>query len=152
MDLAQTTLFATVSAGGIEALTQRGVPRSFPAGSILMTQGELGDTMYVILRGTARVQRTHPALAEPVVLADLSAGQVVGEMGVLDDDPRSATVIAIDDVEAVELTAADLTQVMLQFPDVANTLLRILSKRLRNTNELVELALLQSTKDGPPQS
>ncbi len=136
----------SVPLDGVSALAERGARKAFPAGSVLIHQGDIGNTMYVILAGTVRVQREHVSLAGPIVLADLTPGQVVGEMGVLDGDPRSATVIAVDDVETVELTAVDLTQVMLQFPEVANALLRTLSKRLRNTNELVELALQQEQK------
>ena len=140
-DLTYAALFAGVSLPGVQALADRGRPKAFAAGSILIRQGDIGETMYVILNGRVRVQREHAALAEPVLLAELDAGQVVGEMGLLDGEPRSATVIAIDEVEAVELTATDLTEVMLEHPDVATTLLKTLSRRVRSTDELVERAL-----------
>jgi CRP-like cAMP-binding protein len=71
-----------------------------------------------------------------LLLAQLGPGEIVGEMGVLDGAPRSATVIAIEDTEAVELGAPTVTETILQHPDVSLELLRMLSRRLRSTDEL----------------
>lgn len=140
-DLSQVEMFKALPLDGLSALAQQGQQRSFPAGAQLMAQGEVGETMYVILQGRVRVERSHPDLIEPLVLAELGPGEVVGEMGVLDDAPRSATVIAVEQTETLELTAPALAQTILRYPAVAGALLRLLSRRLRTTDELAaELA------------
>ena len=103
-----------------------------------MRQGEDADVMHVILSGRVRVERSAAAGSAPVVLADLGANDVVGEMGVLDGGPRTATVTALEETHTLELHRTLLTVVLVQYPDIAADLLRTLSLRLRSTNELVD--------------
>jgi CRP-like cAMP-binding protein len=71
-------------------------------------------------------------------LAELGAGDVIGEMGLLDNAPRSATVTALEDTETLELHATVMALVVMQYPQVAAALLRILSRRLRSADELAD--------------
>jgi len=119
-------------------LAEQGQPRTVRAGSQLMQQGDVGDSMYVIVKGRVRVERDHPQLTEPLVLAELGPGEVVGEMGLLDGEPRSASVTAIEETETVELSGTALAQMMLRFPEVSTRLLRTLSRHLQSTDELIE--------------
>ena len=139
--LTQVDLFAPLPPTGLTRLAQQGKARHFPAGSRLMHQGNVGDSLYIIVEGQVSVERSHPALLEPVQLAELGPGEVVGEMGLLDREPRTATVTAVKDTEALELDADTLEQTILEYPEVGTALLRVLSHRLRNTDELVERQL-----------
>ena len=136
--LAEANGFRDIPLDGLRRLAEQGQPRSFEAGAELMRQGEVGNAMYVILRGRVRVERSHPDLTEPLALAELGPGEVVGEMGLLDGSPRSATVTAVDETETVELSADVLGQVVVQYPDVSGALLRLLTRRLRSTDELAD--------------
>ena len=129
-------VFRQIPLDGLARLAERGHPRIFVMGSVLMRQGDPAETMYVILSGKVRVERSHPALIEPVVLADLGQGEVVGEMGLLDGEPRSATVTALEDTETLEMDAADLSYTVLRYPEVSMALLRTISRRLRSIDEL----------------
>ncbi|MBI2862805.1 MAG: cyclic nucleotide-binding domain-containing protein [Chloroflexi bacterium] len=135
-ELRKVSLFSSISLNGLSALESQGQPRAFPAGHELMRQGKPGQTMYVILKGRVRVERSHPDIQEPLVLSEMGQGEVVGEMALLDGEPRLATVTAIEDLETLEISADALTSTMLQFPDIAAALLHILSRRLRSTDEL----------------
>ena len=135
--LASVALFRSIPSDGLDALAERGRPRRFAKGDVLMRQGEPSDVLHVIQRGRVRVERVLPD--EPVViLAELDATEVVGEMGLLDNAPRSATVTAITDTETLELDASVVAAVIVQYPDVATALLRTLSRRLRSADELAE--------------
>ena len=103
-----------------------------------MRQGDVSDSLHIILQGRVRVARTHPQILRPVVLAELGPGEIVGEMGVLDQEPRSATVTALNAVETLELDAATLSQAIMDHPEAAAALLQVLSRRVRSTDELVE--------------
>ena len=123
---------------GLARLAEQGRPRGFPLGTQLMRQGEVSESLHIILAGRVRVTRAHPQILRPVVLAELGPGDVVGEMGVLDREPRSATVTALTAVETLEVDAPTLAQALLDYPGAATALLRLLSGRLRNTTELME--------------
>lgn len=102
-----------------------------------MQQGDPADVVHVITRGLVRIERIHPSLLEPLVLAELGPGEVVGEMGVLDGSPRSATATAAEPTDTVELSAALLKEILERFPQATAGLLRILTTRLRSTDELI---------------
>lgn len=123
---------------GLYQLLGQARKRTFGTGSDLMRQGDVSDCMYVIVRGRVRVERTHPALTVPLMLAELGRGEVVGEMGILDRRPRSATVKALEPTEALEVTAEAIAQALEQYPAASRGLLGLLTRRLRSTDELVE--------------
>lgn len=135
--LSQIPILATLPPDGLARLVEQGVRRSFSTGAALMRQGEPSACMHVILMGSVQVERTHPDLIEPVVLAELGAGEAVGEMGVLDGEPRSATVIALEETETMELSATQLADAVVRYPEVSAALLRTITRRLRSTDELV---------------
>jgi CRP/FNR family cyclic AMP-dependent transcriptional regulator len=136
--LSQVAILQALPVAGLARLAEQGRPRRFPPGSPLMRQGEVSESLHIILHGSVRVERAHPQLLRPVVLAELGPGDIVGEMGVLDQEPRSATVTALNSVETFELDAPTLAQVLLDHPAAAAALLHVLSRRLRNADELLE--------------
>ena len=79
--------------------------RHFEAGSVLMRQGDDSDCMHVIVSGQVRVEREEPRLGNPILLAELGPGEIVGELGVVLGAPRSATVTALEDTETMKLRA-----------------------------------------------
>jgi CRP/FNR family transcriptional regulator, cyclic AMP receptor protein len=131
-------LFRSASPEARRTLAERGRPRMFPAGEVLMRQGEQGDTMHVVLSGRVRVERTRPGETAPRLLAELGANDVVGEIGVLDGGPRTATVTALEETRTLELHRTLLAVVLIQHPDVASELLKTLSQRLRTTDEILD--------------
>ncbi len=139
--LRQVALFQALPRTGLVRLAERGQKRFFPAGSHLMRQGEVSDSLHVIVTGQVRVERSHAGLRRPVRLALLGPGEVVGEIGVLDKGPRTATVTAVEDTETMELDGTTLTQVILDYPHIATALLRVLSQRIRSTDQLLEREL-----------
>src|SRR5262245_28699678 len=92
--LAQVDAFKDLPPEGLAMLVALGQPRSFPAGSVLMRQGDPSESLYVVVSGRVKVEREVGGGQPPLQLAELGPGEVVGEMGVLDREPRSATVTA----------------------------------------------------------
>ncbi len=135
--LARVALFTELPESGLQMLAERGRPKHFAAGDVLMRQGDASDALHVITRGRVRVERDQ-AGETPLVLADLGPGDVIGEMGLLDGGPRSATVTATEDTETLELHATVMAVVVMQYPQVAAALLRTLSRRLRSADELAD--------------
>jgi CRP/FNR family transcriptional regulator, cyclic AMP receptor protein len=118
------------------------------SGQVLIEEGEAGDWMLLILEGTVdvtkRVMRHDAAgqatqeLLEVSRLAVVRAGASLGEMSMLDSEPRNARCTAIDQVQAAILTRAAISQLIQQHPAVSAKLLvkitQLLAQRLRNTS------------------
>lgn len=136
-----------LSLNGFARLAALGERAIFPEGVELMHQGDEPDCLYVILSGHVSVVREHPHLSTPIVLAQLGPGEVVGEMGLLDGEARSATVTALEDTVTVAIPGGVLSGFIAKHPDVYGSLSRVLSKRLRATNDLAAEAVGQGKRD-----
>jgi CRP-like cAMP-binding protein len=110
-----------------------------------MRQDDPSDCLHVIARGRVQVSRAIPkAGAEPALLTELGPGDVVGEMGVLDAAPRSATVTAVEPTDTICISADLISAIMLQYPRVSDALFQLMSERIRSTEELADCLLQKS--------
>jgi CRP-like cAMP-binding protein len=134
--LAEVDVFQDFTPEGLNRLASLGRPRMFRAGEALRCQGEDGGAMYVILRGRVRTERSHPDLSEPVAVLELGPGESVGELGVLDLAPWPATATALEETEALELSALLLAETMLRHPVPSVGLLSSLSRSVRTLEDL----------------
>ena len=129
--LARVDLFRGLDKKDLRLLAATCQERKYSAGSTLMKQGDTGVGLYVITSGKVRVTRAgNPDRAEEE-LDVVGAGSVLGEMALLDDLPRSATVTAIEDVTALLLPVWEFRTTLQSHPDIAIRLLGVLSRRLR---------------------
>lgn len=110
------------------------VPRSFQGGQAVFHEGDESDTCYVVRSGHVRAVREHTD-GRTLTLATLGPGDIFGELAIFDQERRSATVEALDDIEVVAILAGDMRRMLRQHPDIAVKLLAALSRRLRETNE-----------------
>ena len=118
-------------------LIRFGKTRRFAVGEALMTQGEPSLSVHFILEGQVRVERQRRSDEQPVQLAMLGSGEIVGEMGVMVDLPRSATVTAAMPTTTLELDTASFERAARAFPVLHRVLAKLLSERLRRTSERV---------------
>ena len=118
-----------------------GTVRSFAAGEALMTQGEPSVSIHFILEGQCRVERQRRSDERPVVLAHLGSGEIVGEMGVLIDLPRAATVIAAAPTRTLELDAPSFDRLARAYPILHRVIARLLSERLHASESPVGQSL-----------
>jgi CRP/FNR family transcriptional regulator, cyclic AMP receptor protein len=131
--LRRVSLFSELSPEELEKVARVAVPRSYPAGSIILREGDPGDTCYILRSGTARVVRQHPD-GRAITLTNLGSGEIFGELAMFGGEVRSATVEAVDDVRAVAILAGDLKRLLGEHPEIAVKLLGALAERLRETN------------------
>jgi len=135
--LKRVDLFSNLDKKELHALAQTCQERKYSAGSTVVSQGDTGVGLYVITAGTVRItQANNPDKAEKV-LGTESVGGVLGEMALLDDLPRSATISAVDDVTALLLPVWDFRATVQSHPDIALKLLAVLSRRLRKAEKRV---------------
>jgi CRP-like cAMP-binding protein len=134
--LAEVDVFQDFTPAGLERLTRLGRLRTVGTGEALCRQGAHGGAMYVILRGRVRTERAHPDLSEPVTVVELGPGESVGELGVLDLTPWPTTATALEETDALELSALLLAETLLRYPVPAIGLLSSLSRSLRSLDDL----------------
>jgi len=109
------------------------VYQTIPAGSVLARAGETAKTAFVVERGTLEARIIGPDGNE-VVLGVIGPGDWVGEMALLLDQPRSATVVALTDVEIQVFTRDNLAHVIAEHPTQTERLLKLMAGRLAEAN------------------
>jgi len=136
--LAEVPLFQGLDRPALEYLSQRLHPRQYRNGEVLFGQGDQGDGLYLIEQGTVRVYRV-TAAGKEITLALRGAGEFVGDMSLLDGLPRSASACAQGaDCHCGFLHKEDLQQLLRQQPEAALTMLKVLSRRLREAGDNLE--------------
>ena len=122
-------LFEEFPDEALEALAAASKMRSFEGNETIVEQGEPGDSMHVIRRGTVKVQIKREDGA-PLVLTTLGKGAHFGELAVIDPAPRSATVAAIEKTETIEVPGDALDEVLDAYPKAARRMLGVLARSL----------------------
>lgn len=119
--------------------------KSFTSGETVVEIGEPGRSLYVILAG--EVQVVYPSPNSDFELARLGPGDFFGEMALLNEKPRSATVRALSDLDVIVLDKEDFRRVVTATPGLAFTLLAALSVRIRNADEHISSLSDQAVRD-----
>lgn len=128
--LSSVGIFAGATVRELEKVCGLMTEVRLPAGRVLCTQGEDALEVFLVVEGEVAVSR------DRMPLGIVSAGGVVGELGVLDAKPRTATAVAITDVVTLVMTTGEFAQLLEELPVAATNLL---SLRAARTEELVAL-------------
>ena len=133
--LAHVPLFSDLDKKELQEIARSCQERKYNPGTILIKQGDTGVGLYVITKGRVHItQVTNPDKPEED-LGTAGPGEVLGEMALLDDLPRSATITAIDEVTALLLPVWEFRAAIRNHPDSALKLLSVLSRRLRKVEK-----------------
>lgn len=132
-----SVVFAAMNEAEVAELLAHARLQAIPARQMIFQAGEPGDSLYVLLDGKVKISLISQDGKE-AILSLMAAGEVFGEMSLLDGLPRSATVTALEDCRLMVIGRQDFLQFLRQHSDVALNLLAALSQRLRSTNNLVE--------------
>ncbi|MCX5743902.1 MAG: cyclic nucleotide-binding domain-containing protein [Proteobacteria bacterium] len=136
--LAQIDLFNGLGTTHLRRVVDIGVEEQYKTGATVFGEGAPGDKFYLIVEGAVRISRIVPGMGEEA-LAVLKAGNYFGEMSLIDDAPRSATVMCHEKCRLFVINRRDLEDLLFVDRDLAYELLwnwvRTLSRRLRATND-----------------
>ena len=140
--LKRVPLFSGLTDSQIERLAAGSVRRNFPKGRTIVAEGEPSQSLYVLLSGRAKVQRSDTEGKE-VILAVLGPGECFGEMSLIDDAPRSASVITLESSDFMSINKDSFKSMLFQSPEICMRIMKGLVKRLREADMKIEtLALL----------
>jgi CRP-like cAMP-binding protein len=144
IDLRAVPLFSSLSDDNLTSLARSVRKRHAQLGDVLCREGERGDEMYVILSGAVTLHKQ--ADGRPTELGRLESGAHFGEMALIGEAPRSATIVAVTDVDFLAIDRDTLMSVISAFPSVALQILRGYNERLADTTErLARLSVSQPT-------
>jgi CRP-like cAMP-binding protein len=132
--LADVALFSELGREELSHVADVTVARSFPAATTVFREGDNSNTCYIVRSGHARALREH-ADGRQITLATFGPGDIFGELALFDDERRSATIEAIDDLEVLAIAGRDMRRLMTQHGDIAVKLASALGRRLRAANE-----------------
>src|SRR5207248_10355813 len=137
--LARVDLFSGLRKKDLKDLATYCREGKFSPGSVLISQGEQGLGLFILTKGTVRITRKNTPDGAEEVLGTAGVGDVIGEMALLDDLPRSATVTAVDEVTVLSLPFWEFRRILRRIfssdPDVGLDLLAVLSRRLRKAEK-----------------
>jgi CRP-like cAMP-binding protein len=142
--LRQIPLFANIDTAKLKLLCFASERLTYTAGQILISQGDVGDAAYIIVDGEAEVLVGSPA--GPLKVAVLKRNDIVGEIAILCDVPRIATVQAASELVTLKITKDVFLRMLTDFPEMGLKIMRVLADRLAKTT-----AELQEARAGTPQ-
>ena len=132
--LGRVPVFETLGHDDLVRVSEVAVPRRFAPNQVIFREGDQSDTCYIVAGGHARALREHSD-GRTIALARFGPGDIFGELAMFDDERRSATVEAMDDLSAFAVMSADMRRLMREHPDIAVKLVTSLGRRLRAANE-----------------
>jgi len=140
--LKSVPLFVSFPDEQLRALATLVTRRSAPRGSLIMAAGDATESLYVVVSGRLKVMMGD-AEGKEVILSLIGPGEFFGEMGLIDDSPRSASVIAIEPCELLSLSRRDFKKCMTENFDMTMAVMKGLVRRLREADRKIgSLALL----------
>ncbi len=122
-----SSLFATLPLEELHHIALSMQEESVRQGAVVIKEGTRGDKMYIVVSGKLEVRKAGAEAA----IASLAERQVFGDMSLLDDEPRSASVVAVTEVHLLSLQRRDLERILRRYSSIAFTMMRLLSRRLR---------------------
>ena len=138
--LASISIFSGLGEQELEQLLSVTTTKRLAPRDVLFRKGDPGNQLYAVLKGRLKILATG-ADGKEVAFGIDGPGQVIGEIALMDSNPRSATVVAIDACELLTLHRRDLIPFLEKHPKVTIELAAILAARLRNLSEHTEDAL-----------
>lgn len=140
--LRNVPLFAVLPESQLNVLTSMVTRKTFSRGTTIITAGGPTDSLYIVISGRLKVMMSDDEGRE-VILAILGSNEFFGEMSLVDDSPRSASVVAIEACELLSLAKRDFNKCLEDNFEMAMTVMRGLVKRLREADQKIgSLALM----------
>lgn len=134
--LADIALFAGLTPAQLDWIAQRAHRREFEAGRNVMTIDQPGEAVYIILKGTVKI---HAEQGErDVIISILGAGDLLGEMSLIDSLGRSASAVTLENSLMLWVDKLSFNYMLDNFPPVARNLVKILSARVRLSDQLIQ--------------
>jgi len=140
--LRNVPLFADLSDKDLESVSKLAATRTYPKNTIIISEGDDSDSLYAVLSGKVKVYLSDDEGRE-IIINILSDGEYFGELALLDDSPRSASVMTLEETKLAVISKSAFEESLAKNPPMALHIIRELSSRLRSlTRNVKSLALM----------
>lgn len=129
LHLKAVPLFASLPSEELAGLAEIAEEQSFPAEAVIFKENDRGDELYVLVSGRVRVYRTMDSTEQTIAI--LGPRECFGEMAVLDDEPRSASIATLEDSVTLKIRREDFLELVIDRPQFAFEIFKVLTRRLR---------------------
>lgn len=130
-------MFSDLANSETDILTKHCTTRNYPANSILINEGDDSSSLYVIVEGEVKVF-VNDEQGKEAILSIMGEGEYFGELSLIDDAPRSASVMTIKPTKVMIITKADFKRCLNDYPELAFNLIRAMSKQIRALTDSVK--------------
>ena len=134
--LTKVPLFAYLRTDQLNKLAPLLEPVAWPQGARVFDMGDIGLEMYIITAGHIGIS-VEPNSSQHAFINELKAGDILGEMALIDNEPRSATAHVLEDTQALALDKEKLRGLLMSYPELGIGMLRALSQRLRSMSSIL---------------
>lgn len=122
-------LFITCSQKELKRIYLQSTEKSFKAGEIIAYEGDTALEAYILLKGMVEVRRKNKKIAS------LGAGNIVGELALLDNGPRTAKIVCLTDCETLAISRKNFHKLLIEIPTLSVKILHGLASRIRKQND-----------------
>jgi CRP/FNR family cyclic AMP-dependent transcriptional regulator len=136
--LGDVSLFRGLSPDALAKIESRCVPKSYPRGAVVISEGDEATSMYILLSGSVKVYHTD-ADGRETILNTLGAGEHFGELALVDESPRSASVTTLEPSRLLMLSKTAFRECMNEYPEVSYLLIKSLAQQVRRLTETVNM-------------
>ena len=143
--LSRVPVFAELAEEDLARVAQVAVPRAFEPQQVIFREGDDSDTCYIVRSGHARAIRQHVD-GRLITLATFGPGDIFGELAMFDDERRSATVEALDELTTLGIPGSAMRNLLRRHPELAVKLVIALGRRLRAANERLSRQSFQTVQ------
>jgi len=141
--LTGTDLFASLDAESLEKLYQSSRPLSFKKNTVLMSEGETGESMYIIKGGSVKIY-VSDGEGHEIILGVEGPGRYIGEVSLLDDQPRTASAITLERTDVMAISKASFLACVEKNPDISLIVIRAMTRRLRRATDTIRSLALDN--------
>jgi CRP/FNR family cyclic AMP-dependent transcriptional regulator len=150
-DLGKVNFFKGLAPKDVELLSKKFIPTTFPEGTIIFSQGDRADRLYILLSGQVSI-RFKPHDGEVLNVADLSEGDVFGWSAALKRDVYTSCAVTTSECKTLSILGRDLQELCLSHPETGVVILEhlaaVIAERLKSTHQKVVQLLWQGVNSG----
>jgi CRP/FNR family cyclic AMP-dependent transcriptional regulator len=140
--LRKVSLFSDLSEAELQSISNVTAVRTYPKNTIIISEGDNSDSLYAILSGKVKIYLSDDEGRE-IIINIQGAGEYFGELALLDDAPRSASVMTLEETRLAVISKSAFEECLTKHPELGLRIIRELSARLRHlTQNVKSLALM----------
>jgi CRP/FNR family transcriptional regulator, cyclic AMP receptor protein len=141
--LKKVPIFAKLNDAEVSQIADQCIRRECPREQVILVEEEVGQTLFILLKGSVKITRTSDEGRE-VIITILKSSEFFGELSLIDGKGRSATVVAMEASEFLTLRRAEFLAMLERYPVIAVEMMRVMADRIRRADAQIENLTLQN--------